>query len=285
MKDGTQILDCKVVSETATSVSVRTPVGDMVVPRSEIYRIQKTKTAYDLFAEQLARVRENDAGGLFKLAAWCRATSGLRKDGDELLERVISLKPDHAEARRLLGHLRVAGKWVVPEQLAVHLKVAGPVGKDAVDLREHLSLFLQSRADIRLASEGEAADPLNGCVMTASVSIGSKAAPTFYGKSMGRPTVGASVGLRSESPWIGKEPLKVSLEGQVPAGGGREGELAVKNALGGNSLVFHKYLDQFLQLRSKALSKDLQKSQKKGPSKGRPKSAAGGGSVGAQRAA
>lgn len=121
----------------------------MVVPRTQIYRIARTKTAYDQYAEQLARLREGDGDGLFRLATWCRSADGLRVEADELLAKVISLNEDHTGARRLLGHVKAGKQWTVPPPLEVQLQIGGPSSKQASDLRARLTLFLETRKDLR----------------------------------------------------------------------------------------------------------------------------------------
>ena len=112
LKDGTQILDCKVKEETATHVYLQTPVGDMGVPQSQIYRIVRTRTNHDTYKEQLASIRGGDVNGLFKLAQWCRSSSGLRKESDELTE--LRLKKIEEEFRKKERDKKV-GKAVAPK--------------------------------------------------------------------------------------------------------------------------------------------------------------------------
>jgi len=259
LKDGTQILDCKVTEESPTSVSARTPVGDMVVPKSKVQRIVRTRSNYDKYQEQLSALREGDVNGLFKLATWCRTTEGLRKESDELLAKVIELKENHPEARRLLGHLKVGGEWIVPPPLTIRLRAGG--GKEG-DLHTNLGLFLKTRRDVRMADDPDAKSPggdvLDTCAVDATVIITRKAAGTFYGVSVGQPTLGATVRLQAQSEWIGKTPLKAAAEGQVPAASGNS-QLAVQNALGSSSLILHRFLDQLTQLRLKKLEERYRK--------------------------
>jgi hypothetical protein len=262
LKDGTQILDCKVTQETATQVHVDTPVGKMVVPKTEVFRILKVKTAHDNYDEQLAKLREGDVNGLYKLAVWCR-TSGLRKESDELLARVISLKDDHPEARRLLGHLKLGGEWVVPPPLTIRFKASGA---NAGDIRKALDLFLEMRRDVRLASDStaktEGGAALDTCNLDASLIIVRKAAGTFYGMQVGEPTFGASVRLEAKASWIPKSPpMKTAAEGQVPGNGGNAG-LAVGNAFGSSSAVLHRFFDGLSDARGKKIREAFAKEER-----------------------
>jgi hypothetical protein len=268
LKDGTQIRDCKVVRESDTSVSAQTPVGDMVIPRSKISSIQKVRTPFDTYTEQLARLSENDAAGFFKLAQWCRGEAGLRKESDELLERVIDLEPSHAAARKLLGHLQVGGDWVIPEPLLIQLKVAEGAGKSGDPLREQIATFLGSRKDVRVSPAGKDIDLRTGCSFTLSATTSRKGAPTFYGKSLGNGELAMTVSIESNAAWIGKKPMKTSVTGQVPSTGADAATQGLKNALGGGGPTLHKFLDQVLQNRTKVLLAELESKRSTKPGKG-----------------
>jgi hypothetical protein len=267
LKDGSQIPDCKVTSESASHVSVKTPVGDMVVPMAQVHRILKTKTIQDTFKEQRAAIRDKDVNGLFKLATWCRSANGLRQESDELLGQVIALNPNHAGARRLLGHVKLDGEWVVLKPLSLRLKASGP---SAEDLRTSMDLLLQSRKDVRLAPDSdsrvEADDPFDACTINAGVIISRQAGMVFYGVTVGEPSYMASVRLEAHSPWIGKTLMKTAAEGQVPGAGGNN-SLAVHNAFGTGSSFIHRLLDQVNELRMKKVEEDFQKKkrEKKAP--------------------
>lgn len=47
----------------------------------------------------------------WQLAEWCRSHQ-LYQQRSELLEQVLSIEPDHAEARRILGYQNYSGKWM-----------------------------------------------------------------------------------------------------------------------------------------------------------------------------
>jgi hypothetical protein len=248
-----------VKEETDTHVFLQTPVGDMGVPRTEISRIQRTRTIQDTYKEQLASIREGDVNGLFKLALWCRSANGLRKESDELLAQVISLKKDHAEARRMLGHVKLGSEWKAPSPLSIQLKVSGA---NASELRQCLDLFLKTRQDVRLAPESkskpDAGDPLGSCTLQASVSIVRKAPTRFYGQPLGKPTVGATVRLQAQSSWVGKTALKTTADGQLPEDASGA-SVAIQNAFGTSSTSLHKFLDQLTALRSKKIEEEFQK--------------------------
>ncbi len=264
LKDGTQILDCKVTGETETRVSVRTPSGDMVVPRSAIHRMVKQRTVHDEFAERLARTHPRDINGLFKLATWARNVDGLRSESNELLAGIIASKKNHTGARRMLGHIRVRGEWMVPPPLSVRLVVEQATGVTPGDLRAKVAHFLESRPDVQVTGGGDetpdsagAGESLDACTLSITATASRKAAGTFYGMKIGRPSFAASVNLEARSPWVGRTALKTSVTGMVPVGSGGTMALGVQNALGSNSTTLHRFLDRLIALRATKLEREL----------------------------
>jgi len=262
LKDGTQILECKVTSETAAAVSVRTKVGDMVVPREKIQLIQRTKTVHDTFAEERTRVRDDDVKGLYRLASWCRSTGELREESDQLLTRVLELNENHAGAHQMLGHVRASDGWIVPPPLAVQVRTSGVNGKAATDFSQQLELFLRTRPDVRLVSALDRIDPLDACTMSVAVAVGRKAGTSFYGEKIGRDSVAASLTFQVASPWAGKYPPKVLVAGEVPAGAIDRSAIAIQNALGTNGLSLHKFFDNVIALRAKNIALALREKAK-----------------------
>jgi hypothetical protein len=184
--------------------------------------------------------------------------------------------------------VKLGGEWVVPEPLSVRLKVSG---QDAEELRKNLGLFLKTRRDVRLepepgsgksaeiGSETEATDPLDACTVSVSVVISRKAASRFYGVSVGQATLGATVRLQAQSPWLGTTQVKAAAEGQAP-GSSNDVSLAIKNALSGGGASLHRFLDQLTALRLKKMEEEFRKREReekkasKAADKGTPKAAA-----------
>lgn len=280
LKDGNQILDCQVIRETPTHVHVRTPVGDMGVPRDQIHRIQRVKTVYDRYAERLEAVRDDDARGLLRLALWCRSQDALRKEADTLLAKVVALDPKSTKARQLLGHIRVGREWVVPSPLSLRVRVSG-VKPD--EFLRNLDTFLEARHDVRLAppaaaragsrtggsGSGSASaskstgaeENLDECEVDVSVVIARRAAPRMYGSAIGQATFGTSVRMQARGSWVGRTRVRTSLDGQLP-GNGVNADQGVRNALSTSSKNLHKFLDQLQALRAKKLQSALRKKQR-----------------------
>jgi hypothetical protein len=83
--------------EEGESVRIRTAAGLVTVPRTEVERIEKTKSAAEVYRERRSTLPARDADGLYQLALWCLA-QGLRAEHEDLIGRVLALNPRHVGA-------------------------------------------------------------------------------------------------------------------------------------------------------------------------------------------
>lgn len=60
---------------------------------------------------RLFRVATDDASGLMALATWCREAK-LYGEMRKVAKKVVGVQPDHAQARMLLGEMKVSGRWL-----------------------------------------------------------------------------------------------------------------------------------------------------------------------------
>ncbi|MEK7447890.1 MAG: DUF1570 domain-containing protein [Planctomycetota bacterium] len=67
-----------------------------------------------LYKEKLKKLGSKDAEGHFQLAQWCQE-KGLGLEMKSQLRRTIRLKPNHAQARELLGYVKENNEWVLKE--------------------------------------------------------------------------------------------------------------------------------------------------------------------------
>ena len=262
LKDGTHISNCQVVSSTELMVFVRTPAGDMGVPRTSIHRIQRQKSSYDTYRENLARVRKDDVKGLYKLATWCRTREGLRKESDYLAASVFALDKNHVGARRLLGHIRVGDRWYVPRPLCIQLHIRSAAGTTPDVLRDRFALFLETRKDVRVVSTLEDVKQLDAVTIDLSVVVARKVGTRFSGLQIGRAYLGAAVRLQARSEWTGRVPPKTAVAGEIPASVPNAISIAVKSALAQNGRTLHRFLDRVLAVRTKGIHKVLSEKQR-----------------------
>ena len=114
LKGGGKVVG-KVVSTAGGSIRVRTVAGTLGFPASEALRIEYGPTPEEDYAQRAAAVDRKDPAALMALADWC-AGQGLSGQQEELLRAVLALEPDHAEARRRLGYVRVGSAWLTRDE-------------------------------------------------------------------------------------------------------------------------------------------------------------------------
>ncbi|QDU61939.1 hypothetical protein Pan216_28040 [Planctomycetes bacterium Pan216] len=90
---------------------IKTKIGKQTVSRSQVLRIERTTAAYQAEATKA----KNTAEDQFALAMWC-LEHDMDDEYEKLLEKVIQLDPNHAEARRRLGYSLYNGVWMTREE-------------------------------------------------------------------------------------------------------------------------------------------------------------------------
>lgn len=116
-------------------VQVAIESGRVTFARSEVERIEKSTSALQEATQREAALRPRDVAGHLQLAEFCRAHDLLGKER-ELLERILLLDEDHAEARRRLGYVRHGGSWRQRSELAQQDQLARREERLALEQRE-----------------------------------------------------------------------------------------------------------------------------------------------------
>jgi hypothetical protein len=91
--------------------------GRISFPRREVLRIEQASSPLAEARTREAALKPSDVAGLLRLADFCRDHE-LRNKERELLERVVAVEPDHADARRRLGYVREGKLWIDRDELA-----------------------------------------------------------------------------------------------------------------------------------------------------------------------
>jgi len=275
LKSGGKILDARILKEEAGMVHLRTPGGKMGVPRDKIESIEKGKSVFDEFDDQLARIKKGDADGRFKLAQWCRKTAGLRQEMVDLLEEVVEIRKDHAPARRMLGHVLIDGKWQVPPPLALRVR------SDDKDLQEELfaqlSILFETRKDVRMVESLAGVKSADACEIVAAIGTSGRGTVTFFGHKLRDPKTGSAVNLKAQAAWTRPTPPEITVTGEVDATAGKR--MAFVDAMNRNAADIHDFFDQVVQKRAAAIeaAASLSKDAPKVPGGEKAKAAGRGG--------
>jgi hypothetical protein len=107
-------------------IEIAMSFGTMAFDADRIERVEEALTLEEIVQEALANLAPEDSGQLLELAAWCR-----EHDADTLanrvLETLVSLDPDNAEARRRLGHTRAGDRWLSETEVREAREARGEV--------------------------------------------------------------------------------------------------------------------------------------------------------------
>lgn len=114
------------VEDQGENVRVATAAGVVTLRRDEIERIEKTKSAAEIYREKLAALPAADAEAAYQLALWCRE-QGLAEEHLGLIQRTLTLNRRHAGALNVLRRLLIQTPLKPePERAAALQKTYGP---------------------------------------------------------------------------------------------------------------------------------------------------------------
>jgi hypothetical protein len=116
--------------------------GTLVIPRSQIARVDSTSEAEAEYAE-LARTSADTVEAHWKLAQWCRERK-LRPLAQKHLTRILELEPNHEQARALLGFRRNDGQWMTRDEVMASRGMVLYDGKYVT--RQHVELLEKMKA-------------------------------------------------------------------------------------------------------------------------------------------
>jgi hypothetical protein len=106
------------VTDRGDKIDIKMSIGSTTVSKEDVESIESAKGAAAEYQERAAALAADDAEGHFQLARWCQERN-LKEEARAELLKVIAINPEHAGARALLGHVKVAGEWVDTASTAV----------------------------------------------------------------------------------------------------------------------------------------------------------------------
>lgn len=119
--DGT-IHEGKIVIDTDEKVVIVTTFGDRVVVKRDQIKAVDDRTPP--LREQLkyrADLAKDDVPRLWDLYKWAKK-QGFKDELEFILDRIVELKPKSSKAHKLLGHEKVDGVWMTPEEKERHVQ-------------------------------------------------------------------------------------------------------------------------------------------------------------------
>lgn len=103
------------VTDRGDRIEVETAVGRVVVSKDEVARIEASATPLDTYLERAEALAFDDLAGHRALAKWAEQ-EGLPTRARAHWRRILTSRPDDAEAHRALGHVKHEGRWMSPEE-------------------------------------------------------------------------------------------------------------------------------------------------------------------------
>jgi hypothetical protein len=141
--DRVHLSDGAVIEGKATrqgdKVVVELESGAISIPADTVERIENSVSDVQRFEAEFARLAAGDVKARLQLANFCR-DHGLRDHEREMLQQIIEIAPDHAEARARLGFVHTEAGWITREQ---QQRAQGLVQRDGQWLTQQQALELQ----------------------------------------------------------------------------------------------------------------------------------------------
>lgn len=112
LSDGNKI-EGTIIREIGDLVSIRDQDGQIItIDRSQITRVEKKSTALDEYLKRSQKIKSEDLEAHRALAIWCQQKQ-LISQAQKHWKLVISIDPDHDEARSNLGYVWIGGDWYI----------------------------------------------------------------------------------------------------------------------------------------------------------------------------
>jgi len=104
------------VTHQAGTVTVETPTWKAAISREQILDIEAEQDPLEEYARRRAGLpAAPTADDWTALGTWC-ATRGLDGQARAAWNEAVRIDPDHEDARRALGHIRLEGRWVTEDE-------------------------------------------------------------------------------------------------------------------------------------------------------------------------
>ena len=108
-------LSGRIVEQSAEKVLVDVGDGIVGVSMDRVEKVVKGPSTLDDYDARASKLGQQDLDGWRALAQWA-STKGLSLQSRTAYQRVLAIAPDDAEARRALGFVQVAGRWLTEEE-------------------------------------------------------------------------------------------------------------------------------------------------------------------------
>jgi hypothetical protein len=108
-------LSGRIVTRTATEVTIDIGAGRITVPTSSVTRIQDGRSTLHEYEDRAGRIPAGDVNAWLALGDWASA-AGLGTQASEAYHRALAAAPDNARANQALGRVQSGGRWLSQEE-------------------------------------------------------------------------------------------------------------------------------------------------------------------------
>jgi len=120
-RDGT-VYEGKIVVNNDEKIIIATTFdGRVTIPKDQVQAVDETTPPLRDQLKFRADLAKDDVQRLWDLYKWAKER-GFKEELTYILMRIIELAPKNGKARKLLGHEKVDGTWMTPEEKEVYLK-------------------------------------------------------------------------------------------------------------------------------------------------------------------
>jgi hypothetical protein len=114
LEDG-RVIEGEIVTRDDENVVIKTATGVTLNLESwEVTKVVDKSVILEEYAKKKKELKENDAAGQYKLAAWCKKHA-LKKEYEKELRATLKLDPNHGEAKKELDIIE--GKIEAPKKV------------------------------------------------------------------------------------------------------------------------------------------------------------------------
>ncbi|MCA9185329.1 MAG: hypothetical protein R3E01_18040 [Pirellulaceae bacterium] len=191
--------------EPGGAYDIRTEVGLLRLAAAQVTRVTVT-TAERARYEALLPKMPDTVAGHWKMAEWCRE-QGLGAEREFHLEGVLRHEPDHADARRILGYVKVDGEWTTQD--------AQMEARGYVRYRGRWTLPQEMEADKRAEEAEQQVKDWRRKIKIWSSQLGGRRGDTAYDNIMAINDPMAADGLADLLFATGDSALQVALIGKL----------------------------------------------------------------------
>jgi GNAT superfamily N-acetyltransferase len=110
----------EIVAETEAQYLLVTKLGEKLeIEKSKVTKLRRGRGLAKRVVARLEDVAQDDASALFAVVQWAQKQKSLRRDAERLARRVLAIDPEHLEARKLLGHVKLLGTWYLNRKVGM----------------------------------------------------------------------------------------------------------------------------------------------------------------------